>query len=84
MQDVKLTGLFLIAILVMGCTASWNKIVTEYNGDKLTVSGNLTDTNRIVLKINGKTVIKDWIFMSKDYVLQRTQSQSRLLSRTGN
>ena len=64
----KLIGLLLTAVFVMGCTASWAKIATEYDGAKITVSGKLTDTNRITVKINGKTVIADWIFMSKEYV----------------
>ncbi len=65
---VWLTVFLLITILVAACTASWTKMVTDYHGDKLTVAGSLSDTNRIVIKINDRTVIRDWIFMLNDYV----------------
>ena len=35
--------------------------MTEFEGQEVRVSGKLSDTDRIVVKFDGETVISDWI-----------------------
>ena len=53
-------------LLVTSCTASWNHFVTEFEGQQITVSGKLSDTDRILVRINGNTVIRDWIVITRN------------------
>ena len=53
-------------LLVAGCTASWNQFVSDFDGKEITVSGKLSDTDRILIKINGDTVIRDWIVITRN------------------
>lgn len=54
-------SLLVFLLLLIGCTASWSRFVTDFEGQELTVSGKLSDTDRINIRINEHTVIRDWI-----------------------
>ena len=55
----------IVLLLVMGCTASWSRFVADVEGQEIRVSSRLTDTDRIIVKINDKTIISDWIVIDR-------------------
>jgi len=57
---------FIGLLLVAACTVSWNQFVADFEGQEITVSGKLSDTDRIVVRINGDTVISGWVVIARN------------------
>ena len=66
----RLIYVLICLLFTAGCTASWSRFVADFEGQQIRVSGKLTDTDRISVKINEDTVISDWIVIDREGQVQ--------------